>query len=126
VRTLACRCAPSEARAEQMVAIVFRQRKLLRGIIKWQISCADLGISDKARAPLMPPRPGTARVRPVLAEARRRAAAPSTGSSAIRATPTVAWLDRVFRVGEVNRLPRHHSRGNVEANLHDCHDVDIA
>jgi cytoskeletal protein CcmA (bactofilin family) len=116
----------SEARAEQMVALVFRPTKTSTGDHKMADQLEDLGISAKP-APLLPPRPVPPHPADLLPPRVAAPPAPSTGSRADPSAPRQLVVGQgVSLSGEVTACARLIIEGNVEANLHDCHDVDIA
>jgi cytoskeletal protein CcmA (bactofilin family) len=88
----------------------------------------DLGISAKS-VPLLPPRPVPPHPADLLPPRMSATAAPepSAGSRADPSEPRQLIVGHgVSLSGEVTSCARLIIEGSVEANLHDCHDVDIA
>lgn len=86
----------------------------------------DLGISAKS-APLLPPRPVPPHPADLLPPRVPAAPERSSGAHADPSQPRqLAVGQGVSLSGEVRSCARLIIEGNVEANLHDCHDVDIA
>jgi cytoskeletal protein CcmA (bactofilin family) len=114
-----------ELRGDRLVGLVFRPTKTSTGDHKMADQLEDLGISAKS-APLLPPRPVPPHPADLLPP---RISAPpaSTGSRADPSEPRQLVVGQgVSLSGEVTACARLIIEGNVEANLHDCHDVDIA
>jgi len=117
-------------RAEQLAGLVFRPTKTSTEEHKMAEQAEDLGISAKP-VPLLPPRPVPPHPADLLPP--RMSAPPVPGSD----LSTVSHADPneprqlivghgVSLSGEITSCARLIIEGNVEANLHDCHDVDIA
>src|SRR5205814_7585235 len=114
-----------ELRGDRLVGLVFRPTKTSTGDHKMADQLEDLGISAKS-APLLPPRPVPPHPADLLPP--RISAPPAlAGSRADPSEPRQLVVGQgVSLSGEVTACARLIIEGNVEANLHDCHDVDIA
>jgi cytoskeletal protein CcmA (bactofilin family) len=119
-----------ELRAEQLAGLVFRPTKTSTEELKMAEQAEELSISAKS-VPLLPPRPVPPHPADLLPP--RMSAPPaieSDLSTALRGDPAeprhLIVGHGVSLSGEITSCARLLIEGNVEANLHDCHDVDIA
>jgi cytoskeletal protein CcmA (bactofilin family) len=88
---------------------------------------ADNGVLVKP-VPLLPPRPVPPRISDLLPPAPvppSQQTDPSDGSRETEPRNLIVGVE-VLLSGEISGCDRLVIEGNVEANLHDCHDVDIA
>jgi cytoskeletal protein CcmA (bactofilin family) len=116
----------SGAFAQQMVVTIFDREGLGTEDPK-MADHADNGVLMKP-VPLLPPRPVPPRISDLLPPAPAPASEQGGPSGASRGTEPRNLIvgSEVLLSGEISSCDRLVIEGNVEANLHDCHDVDIA
>jgi cytoskeletal protein CcmA (bactofilin family) len=119
-----------EMRADQLAGLVFWPTKTSTEDHKMADQAEDLGIPAKT-APLLPPRPVPPHPADLLPPRNSAPPAPqsdsATGSHANPGEPRQLIVGHgVSLSGEITACARLIIEGNVEANLHDCHDVDIS
>jgi len=115
------------ALAQQMVVTIF-DREGLGTEDRKMADRADNGLLTKP-VPLLPPRPVPPRISDLLPPPVPVPASQQTDpSGASRGTEPRNLIvgSEVLLSGEISSCDRLVIEGNVEANLHDCHDVDIA
>jgi cytoskeletal protein CcmA (bactofilin family) len=120
----------SEVRAAQLAGLVFRPTKTSTEEHKMAEQAEDLGIPAKP-VPLLPPRPVPPHPADLLPPRMSAPPTPESERSApSRADPTESRQlivgHGVSLSGEITSCAQLIIEGNVEANVHDCQDVDIA